>query len=257
MRKPRALFVSRTRYSLPLPPNLQRKFDALGQELEVRVLASATPDSALQDGTFTLVKPLPFLDGPVFWLALPVRVARVLREFRPDAIVCQTPYDGGAALLACTIARLPARVVVEVHGDWRTSTRLYGPRARRRLAWLGDPVAAAAPRRSDAVRTVSPFTAGLVRALGVEPDDEFPAYMELEPFVVGPAPLPEHPVALFVGVLEAYKNIDGLARAWKLAAPRGPAAALRLLGRGTRTDIAEALRANGARWDVDLTPGEV
>jgi glycosyltransferase involved in cell wall biosynthesis len=93
--------------------------------------------------------------------------------------------------------------------------------------------------------------------MGVEPADEFPAYMELEPFVVEPAPLPQQPVALFVGVLEAYKNVDGLARAWRLAAPRVPAAALHIVGKGTRTDVAEALLAGGARWDVDLTPAEV
>ena len=257
MRKPRVLFVSRTRYHLPLAPSVARKFDALGRELDVRVLASASRGSSLEDGTFTLIDPLPFLDGPIFWLALPGRIARVLREFRPDAIVCQTPYEAAAAILACTIARLPARVVVEVHGDWRTSTRLYGSRARRLLSWLGDRIAAAALRRSDAIRTVSPFTAGLVRDVGVEPADEFPAYMELEPFVVEPAPLPERPVALFIGVLEAYKNVDGLARAWRLAAKRLPDASLHVVGKGTRTDVAEALRSDGARWDVDLTPAEV
>jgi glycosyltransferase involved in cell wall biosynthesis len=257
MRKTRVLFVSRTRYRLPLAPNVARKFDALREELEVHVLASASPGSPTHDATFTLVPPLPFLDGPVFWLALPARIARVLRDFRPDAVVCQTAYDAAATILACRIARLPARVVVEVHGDWRTSTRLYGSRARRLVSWLGDRVAAAALRRADAVRTVSPFTAGLVRELGVEPTDDFPAYMELEPFVVEPAPLPERPVALFVGVLEAYKNVDGLARAWRLAAPRIPEASLHMVGKGTRTDIAESLRADGARWDAELPPAKV
>ena len=35
----RLLMVGRTRYALPLSPSLERKFDALGQELDVRVLA--------------------------------------------------------------------------------------------------------------------------------------------------------------------------------------------------------------------------
>ena len=246
------------RYRLPLSPSLAKKFDALAGELEVRVLASAVPGSPTADRTFTLVRPLPrVVDGPAFWLALPSRITRLLRDFRPDAIVCQTAYDAAAALLARRIARVPARIVVEVHGDWRTSTRLYGSPARRLLSRLGDAVAAAALRRADAVRTVSPFTAQLVRDVGVEPAADFPAYMDLEPFVVEPAPLPETPVALFVGVLEAYKNVGGLAEAWRLAAPRVPGATLHVVGKGSRTDVAQALVQIGARWDSELTSAEV
>ena len=253
------LFVSRTRYRLPPEPRVTAKFDALRRELDVRVLASAAPGSLTNDETFALVPPLRprSLDGVVFWLALPWRTARMLREFRPRAVLCQTAYDGAAALLARRIARVPARVVVEVHADWRTSTRLYGSPSRRLLGRLGDAVAAAAIRRADAVRTVSPFTAALVRELGVEPAADFPAYMDLDPFVVPPAPLPERPVALFVGVLEAYKNVDGLAAAWRLAAPRVPDASLHLVGDGTRKDVAEALVRDGARWDRGLSSEEV
>ena len=254
------LFVGRTRYRLPLSPGLAEKFGALGRELDFRVLASAVPGSAPGNGTFVLVPPFRVrrLDGLVFWLALPARTARLLREFRPDAVVCQTAYDAAAALAARRIARVPARVVVEVHGDWRTSTRLYGSPARRVLGRLGDAVAAAALRRADAVRTVSPYTSGLVRQLGVEPSADFPAYMELEPFAAPVRPLPAQPTALFVGVLEAYKNVDGLAQAWSLAAPRVPGASLHLVGRGARADVAEALvREHGARWDAELTPAEV
>ena len=260
MRKPRVLFVGRTRYLLPLSPSLARKFEALGHELDLRVLAAAAPGSPPGDATFTLVPPVRprALDGLSFWLALPVRVARMLRAFRPDAVVCQTAYDAAAALLARRLARVPARVIVEVHGDGRTSTRLYGSGARRLLAGVGDTVAAAALRRADAVRTVSPFTAGLVGELGVEPTVDFPAYMDLEPFTVPPKPLPDTPVALFVGVLEQYKNIDGLAAAWRLAAPRIGAASLRLVGKGSRADVAEALvREHGVRWDEEVTPEEV
>jgi glycosyltransferase involved in cell wall biosynthesis len=108
------------------------------------------------------------------------------------------------------------------------------------------------------VRTVSPFTAGLVRELGVEPAADFPAYMDLAPFVVPPQPLPERPAALFVGVLEAYKNVDGLAAAWRQAASRIPDASLHLVGKGTRADVAEALvRDCGARWDSELSSGDV
>ena len=73
--------------------------------------------------------------------------------------------------------------------------------------------------------------------------------MDLEPFVESPpAPLPERPVALFVGVLERYKAVDVLADAWRLAAPRVPDATLHLVGRGTLREVPRALvaRASGA-----------
>lgn len=254
------LFVGRTRYRLPLEPSVAGKFDALAGELDVRVLGTAAPGSASRDATFTLVPPLRFraLDGLAFWLTLPWRVARLLRRLRPAAVICQTPYEAAAALLARRLAGVRVRVVVEVHGDWRTSTRLYGSSARRLLGPAGDALATLALRRSDAVRSVSPFTAGLVRAVGVEPAADFPAYMELGPFLAPRRPLPERPAALFVGVLEAYKNVDGLADAWRLAAPRVPGATLRIVGDGTRTDVAEALvRDLGVRWDRSLSRVEV
>jgi glycosyltransferase involved in cell wall biosynthesis len=254
--KPRVLLVGRTRYRLPLSPSLAQKFEVLAAVADVHVLGSAASGSTTGDAIFTLVPPLRprVLDGAAFWLALPLRVARLLRRFRSDAVLCQTAYEGAAALLARRLARVPARVVVEVHGDWRTSTRLYGSPARGLVARLADRVAVAALRRADAVRTVSPFTSGLVRELGIEPAGEFPAFMDLAPFTGPPAPLPGRPVALFVGVLEAYKNVDGLAEAWRRAAIQVPDAALHIVGNGTRTDIVEALvRDLGVRWDPELT----
>jgi glycosyltransferase involved in cell wall biosynthesis len=254
------LLVGRTRYRLPLSPSLAQKFDALAVELDVRVLGSAAPGSPTTDGTFTLVprfRPRR-LDGLAFWLGLPIRVARLLKDLRPDAVICQTAYEAACVLVARRIARLPARIVVEVHGDWRTSTRLYGSPARRLVARAADRVAAASLRRADAVRTVSPFTSGLVRDLGIQPAGEFPAFMDLVPFTGAPGPLPERPVALFVGVLEAYKNVDGLAEAWRLAASRMPGALLHIVGKGSRADVAEALaRESSVHWDVELIPRDV
>jgi glycosyltransferase involved in cell wall biosynthesis len=44
-----------------------------------------------------------------------------------------------------------------------------------------------------------------------------------------------------VGVLERYKNVDGLADAWRLAAPRVPEARLRLVGTGALQPVVERL----------------
>ncbi len=235
--KPRALIVGRSRYRLPLDPNLQRKFDALARELDVRVLASARDGSPTRDGTFHLVSRARLLDGLRFWARLPFRVRRELADFHPDAVLVQSPYEAAAVLLA----RPRAPVILEVHGDWRTATRLYGSAGRRALAPLADRLALAAVRRVDAVRTISSYTTGLVRSAGVEPAATFPAFMDLERFLGPTVQLPERPAALFVGVLERYKDVDGLAAAWRLAAPRLPGVKLRIVGKGSRTQVVQEL----------------
>jgi glycosyltransferase involved in cell wall biosynthesis len=252
--KPRVLFVGRTRYRLPLEGGLARKWDALGERMEVRAIAAGTGS----DPRFRLVRPRP-LDGPRFYAGLPFRVAREIRSFGPDAVVAETPYEGIAVELARRVSRVRVRTVVEVHGDWRTSTRLYGSPLRRLVAPLGDRLAAWAIRRADAVRTLSPFTSGLVRRLGVEPAAEFIAFVDLDLFAASaPAPLPERPQALFVGVLERYKNVDGLVGAWRSAAPRAPEARLQLVGEGPLRPLVQELGLEGqAAWTPRLTPAEV
>jgi glycosyltransferase involved in cell wall biosynthesis len=245
--KPRVLFVGRTRYRLPLEPGLARKFEALRAELDIRVLGSAAYGSPTTDETFRLVPPLRprVLDGPAFYAALPVRIARELKRFRPEAVIAQTAYEAAAALLARGVVRSRTRLILDVHADWRTSTRLYGSSLRRLLGPLGDRVAVSALRHSDRVRTVSGYTTGLVRELGLEPAGVFPAYMDLEPFLERPlVPLPVQPRALFVGVLERYKNVDGLADAWRAAAPRVPEATLQLVGAGALQRVVEGLVAD-------------
>ena len=182
--KPRALFVGRARYLLPLNETQRRKWDAVGEVLDFRVLASS-PDRLRGDGTF-LLRPRTAFDGPLFWLTLPRRIRAATRDFRPHAIVAQSPFEAAAAL----VARTRAPVAVEVHGDWRTFARLYGSPARRLLARFADLAGTWGVRRSAKVRTVSPYTTALVRALGREPDAEFPAYMDLDPFMGPVKPLP-------------------------------------------------------------------
>ena len=252
--KPRVLFVGRSRYVLPLAAPLARKWDALAEEMDVRVLGGGRP---ADDGRFRLLP----ARTPAFYLSLPVHVARELRSFRPDAVVAQSPYETASVLAGRALARSRSRVVLEVHGDWGTATRLYGSPLRRLLEPVSRAVARAAVRHADAVRTVSPFTSSLVRALGVEPAATFTTYYDVSAFAASPpAPLPPQPQALFVGVLERYKNVHGLAAAWRLAAPRVPAATLRLVGRGRERSVAESLvREFPGRvsWEEQVPPEQV
>ena len=151
--------------------------------------------------------------------------------------------------------------MVEIHGDWRTWSRLYGSRARAIVAPLADRAALVAIRGADAVRTLSPFTTGIVRDAGVEPAGVFTTYTELTAFSEPPvAPLPVAPVALFIGVAERYKNIHAIAEAWRLAAPRVPDATLRLVSDGRHRDVLEALVRDlpgRVTWDRRLETSDV
>ncbi len=236
--------VGRTRYALPLPESLARKFEALAHVFDLRVLASAAAPSANGDGTFRLVPParLRPLDAAAFYGGLVPRIVRELRAFRPDAVVAQSPYEALAVLAGRRLARSPAALVVEIHGDWHTWARLYGSPLRALAAPVADVAAPYAVRHADAVRTLSAFTEGLVRRAGAEPAASFTTFTDLGAFADPPvAPLPGRPTALFVGVLERYKNLDGIVRAWRLAAPRVPGALLRLVGDGRERACVEAL----------------
>jgi len=260
--KRKLLMVGRTRYALPLSPSLARKFDALSAELEVRVIATASGGRG-GDPRFRLVRQIRprALDGAAFYALLPFRVAREVRDFRPDVVLAQGGQETALALLGRRLARLPTRVVADIHGDPAAPTRLYGSPLRKALAPLGDALARVGLRRADGVRTISAYTSGVVREAGVEPTATFAAFMDLEPFLERePAPLPERPCALFVGVLERYKAVDVLADAWRIAAPRVPEAMLQVVGRGTLREVANRLVADlpeQTRWTESLPTEDV
>jgi len=226
--KPRVLFVSRRVQTAP-PESERRRWDALREQLDFQVVAAGSRE-------------LPLVAGPVFYATLPARIARSLRRFQPNAVIAQGLHETAAALAARRLVRADAAVIADVHGDYRAPTRLYGSRLRSLLNPAADHVAELALRRADGVRTVTAYTTELVRGLGVEPTDEFPAYMDFATFQQSPpVALPGRPQALFVGVLERYKNVDGLADAWRLAAARVPEASLRLVGTGALQPVVERL----------------
>jgi glycosyltransferase involved in cell wall biosynthesis len=261
--KPRVLFVSRERFRLPLDGAQKRKWDAVAGVVDHRVLAAAPAGLPTSDERFRLVppaRPRP-LDGAVFYLLLPFRIARELRDFRPQAALVQGVHELVAFLAARSFTRVPAKAILDVQGDWHEATRLYGSPLRRLLNPVNDAFAPFAVRGADAVRTVSTQTTGLVRALGVEPAAVFPSYVDAAAFLERlPAALPERPRAVFVGVLERYKAFDTLVEAWRLAAPRVPEATLHVVGDGSLRESAKQLAAElpeQTEWTPRLTAEEV
>ena len=125
--KPRVLFVSR-RVELPLSPSLARKWDAIGAELDFRVLAGGSGGN----GAFHLARELPALDGPAFFAALPLRIARELRD-----VQAARRSRAGSARDCSRAERAQARA----HGHGRDR------RPPRRLACADPPLRLAAARR--------------------------------------------------------------------------------------------------------------
>jgi len=254
--KPRVLFVSR-RVETPLPEGERRKWDAVREELDFRMLAAGEADGR----EFPLFEDAPVLAGPAYYASLPARIAAELRRFHPHAVVAQGAHETAAALAARRLSGVDTAVIADVHGDYRAPTRLYGSRLRGLLNGVADRTAERALRRADGIRTVTAYTTELVRSLGLEPTDEFPAYMDVASFLqTPPQPLPERPQALFVGVLERYKNVDGLVQAWRRVAPRVPEARLRLVGGGSLGTLVERLVAElpeQTRWTPRLQQPEV
>jgi glycosyltransferase involved in cell wall biosynthesis len=221
---------------LPLAPWLARKWDALSEVFVVRALNAGTGTG---DARFHLLPEPSWLFFPV----LPIEIARELRNHPADAIVASDPYVAAAALAGRRLARSRAKLIVELHGDPRTFTRLYGSQARKTVARIADATARLALRRADATRAVSSFTGRLVEETrGRPPTRTFLAYSDLAAFADAPAvAAPVERRVVFVGALEPYKNIDGLALAWRRVASQDPDAVLVIVGRGSRRAVVEAL----------------
>jgi glycosyltransferase involved in cell wall biosynthesis len=155
---------------------------------------------------------------------------------RRSAIVCQSPYEGAGTVAFTRLLPLGLRprVVIEVHGDWRTATRLYGSRWRGVVAPAADRAAAWALRHADRVRVVAEAGERLVREAGYRGAvDRYPAFVDMDGLAAGPpAPPPERPAVLFAGVFERYKAVDVLIEAWAAVVERVPDAHLLLAGDG-------------------------
>jgi glycosyltransferase involved in cell wall biosynthesis len=241
----------------------KRKWDALTEVLEPRVIAAAPEAQPAGDERFRLVPPARprALDGALYYLLLPMRIARELRAFSPAVALVQGVHETTAFLLARRLTHARAKIVIDIQGDWREATRLYGSSWRRLLSPLGDILGPFALRRADGVRTISVETSALARRHGRDPLATFAPYIDVEAFhAEPPRPLPDTPTAIYVGALERIKGFDTLVESWRIVAARLPEAQLRLVGSGTLEPLAAELARSlpgRVEWNERLPANDV
>jgi glycosyltransferase involved in cell wall biosynthesis len=261
-RRRRVLFVGSSAFDLPLAPALAKKWDAVSRELDVRVIGREQTVRST-DRRFRLVPQGPRrLRGLGYYAALPAIVRRELRGFGPEVIITKGPFEAFAVLPVWRLARPRPKLVVDLHGDWRIASRLYGSPLRRVIAQLADRAAVFALRRADGTRAISEYTAVLAaEATGRRPLSIFPAYFDFDSFTEQPPqPLPDQPAVAWIGVLQPTKGLHLLAEAWRLTAARTSAARLVVVGQGPLQSIVDELAHESGtrvtRMPV-LTPPEV
>jgi glycosyltransferase involved in cell wall biosynthesis len=237
----RAVFLGKTRIPLPPTPDHERKYEIHGRYLRSIVVCVGDRVRVGRVGgasVFTVPTFRPrLLSAVAFYTGGPVSALVLSSGRRRTAVVCQSPYEAfGVILLGRMLPRkLRAQVQVELHGDWRTASRLYGSSARRLASCGADRIATWALRRADRVRTVSRVLEQLARANGYAgPIDRFVAFSDYSMFFdTPPTPLRIQPHVLFVGVLERYKAVDVLLGVWPSVLDRVPHATLTLVGTGS------------------------
>ena len=259
--QPRAVFVGKSRAKVPPTPDDERKYAINERHLHTIVVCTARRAAVLRpSGSTILALPaigVPVLGSAIFYTAGPVLSLALAAGRRNAAISCQSPYEAFGTLVLRQLLppRLRPPVQVELHGDWRTASRLYGSRKRRLMSFATDRIAEWAIRRADRVRPVSLVLADRARAAGYAgPIDRYVAFSDYSSFLDAPlAPLPESPAALFVGVLEAYKAVDVLLDAWPSVLRELPDARLTMVGGGSlRGELESRLRAEGLDASVTM-----
>jgi glycosyltransferase involved in cell wall biosynthesis len=241
--RPRIVLVGKSRLPGPeragaLLGDLRPRYEVLAERVDPIVVGVGRPGVRWVGRAELLVFPdlrPKALGGALFYALAPiVGIMRAAGGRRPAAVMCQSPYEAvGVELVSGVVPkRFRPAVIVEVHGDWRVTTRLYGSSLRRFAAPLADRLAVAAIRRADRVRAIGAFTEALVRETGYDgPIERFVTYSDFSSFLASPViEPPEGPIVAFLGGDDRVKGGDVLLAAWPRVRDAVPDARLRVAG---------------------------
>jgi glycosyltransferase involved in cell wall biosynthesis len=249
--RPPVVHLGKARFSFPPPHSAVRHHSIHARNLRQITIGTGPVGVRSLAGVRVICLPWlrpPLLGGMLFYTVGPV-LALVLALARPgSAITCQSPYEafGVIALSRALPRRIRPPVRIEVHADWRTAPRLYGSRSRIALAPVTDRICRWTLPRATLVRTIGDVTTAWVREANY--DGPIESYLEFSDYgVFAEAPIvapPERPRVLFIGVLERYKGVDVLLKAWRTVVRAMPDAELMIVGKGTRARELRRLAAS-------------
>lgn len=238
--RPRMVNIGKSRLASPPDPRTARKFDVVNRHLRAAFVVTGRPAVRRDAGVLVIALPAlrPRLAGGLLFYGVAPLVAMALAAVQPGTtIVCQSPFEAVGVLALRPLlpkTRYP-RVVVEVHGDWKTAARMYGGRSRHLFAPAADALARWSLARADRIRAVGPAMRELVlREVGSGADViQFVTYSDFRSFLDQPVrPFRPGPRALFAGSLEQYKGPDVLVDAWNEVIHAVPDARLTIAGDG-------------------------
>jgi glycosyltransferase involved in cell wall biosynthesis len=240
--RPPVVHLGKARFSFPPPQSAVRHHSIHARNLRQITIGTGPLGVRSLAGVRVICLPWlrpPLLGGLLFYTVGPVLALVLALARRGSAITCQSPYEafGVIALSRALPRRVRPPVRIEVHADWRTAPRLYGSRSRIALAPVTDRICRWTLPRATLVRTIGDVTTSWVREGNYHGPIE--SYLEFSDYgVFAEAPIvapPERARVLFIGVLERYKGVDVLLRAWLTVVSAIPDAELMIVGKGTRS----------------------
>ena len=240
--RPPVVHLGKARFSFPPPPSAVRHHSIHARNLRQITIGTGPAGVHSLAGVRVICLPWlrpPLLGGLLFYTLGPVLALVLALARRGSAITCQSPYEafGVIALSRGLPRRVRPPVRIEVHADWRTAPRLYGSRGRLALAPVTDRICRWTLPRATSIRTIGDVTTSWVREANYYgPIDSYLEFSDYGVFAEAPivAP-PERARVLFIGVLERYKGVDVLLRAWRTVVRAIPDAELTIVGKGTRS----------------------
>jgi glycosyltransferase involved in cell wall biosynthesis len=254
--RPRGVVVGRAPIRVPLEPGVAKRFAILARHLDATVLAMGDGGVRRTGGVRLILFPnlRPRALAGLLYYSVTAPLSLFLAR-RRGAVICQSPHAAFGPILVGRLLpkRIRPRVLVELHGDWRASSRLYGGRGRHLMAPVADALAAWSVRRAARVRTVGSHTTALARAAGYTGEiDTFVTFSDLEPFVDQPqVQRPDDLVVAYAGAFEKTKGVDVLLDAWAKVTKEVPHATLELAGEGPlRSHLESRARSAGLNGSV-------